>query len=105
MCGTIHLGTNKLEIDCELADPFWWRHPDPVIDLTRLVLDNPEAGPRPEPWKVELTQIGQILATVGHFRNADLADRLGHVVAEAGNDIAEQAKVDIRFEWTPHATA
>lgn len=105
MCYTQKLLDRNFEVPCEDVDPLWWRHPDPVIDLTRLVLDRPDSGPRPEPWRIELTQIGQILETVGHFRNAELANRLGDVVAAAGNDIAEQAKVDIRFEWTGHAAA
>jgi len=102
MCGVIHLSGQRFEIDCQLVDPFWWRHPDPVIDLTRLTLDHPAAGVHPEPWKVELTKIGEILATVGNFRDAELANRLGDVVAEAGNSIARQAEVDIQFEWTAH---
>jgi hypothetical protein len=102
MCGVIHLGGTRFEIDCLLVDPFWWRHPDPPIDLTRFTLDQPSAGPRPEPWKIELTKIGEMLATVGQFRDAELSNRLGNAVSEAGNSIAEQAEANVRFEWTPH---
>jgi hypothetical protein len=107
MCIVYHLGGLKLRVDCEFIDPDWWRHPDPLIDLTRFDLgeDNAATGPRPEPFKVELTKIGDVLFTAGNLRDADHADRLGTVAAEIGNSIAEQAKVDVKLEWTSHQNA
>jgi hypothetical protein len=43
-----------------------------------------------------------MLATVGQSQDAELSNRLGNVVSEAGNSIAEQAQAKVRFEWTPH---
>jgi hypothetical protein len=101
MCGIYHLPGGALVVDCQIVDPFWWRHPDPPIDFTRFTFDRPEAE-RPEPWKIELTKIGEMLAAVGQFRDAELSNRLGSVIAEAGNSIAQEADVDVRFEWTAH---
>lgn len=103
MCGVLHLGGHRFEIYCEFIDPDWWR-PGPPIDLTRFTL-GVETGPRPGPWRAELTKVGEILATAGHLRDADLANRLGDVAAEIGNSIAEQAQADVRFSWPPHDSA
>ena len=100
MCGIIHLGDKQIEIECQVFDPCWWRHPDPVIDLTRIKLDTDSVGPKPESWRAELTKIGGMLATAGRFRDAQQANRLGNIIAEVGNCIAEQAEISVRFEWT-----
>ena len=105
MCGIHHILGNKFEVYCEIIDPFWWRNPDPVVDFTRLVLDRPEYGAQPEPWRGELTEISRILTTASQFEDKALGDRLGNVAAEIGNAIAERASVNIGFEWASHDSA
>jgi hypothetical protein len=51
-------------------DPFWWRHPDPVIDSTRIKLNKDDTGPSPEPRRAELTKLDGILAAVGNFKDS-----------------------------------
>ncbi|MEV8441284.1 hypothetical protein AB0425_28230 [Actinosynnema sp. NPDC051121] len=103
MCGIIHLGGQVIEIFCHEIDPDWWRHPWPPVDLTQIGWDGEAGGPQPDPWRVELTKLGDVLATAGHLRDAEQADRLGAVVVEVGNAIAEQARANVRFEWASHA--
>lgn len=105
MCGVHYLGGQRFEIFCELIDPFWWKHPDPVIDFSRLVFDRLQDGPHVDPWRGELTEISRILGTAVAFQDRELGDRLGSVAAELGNAIAERAGVDARFEWTTHEAA
>ena len=102
MCGIYKLGDKFIEIHCEIIDPFWWKHPDPVIDFTRLVFDRPIEGPHPEPWRGELTEISRIITTAAYFENSQLRDQLGSVAAEIGNAIAERAGIDVRLEWSSH---
>ena len=103
MCGVFRLQDRSFEIDCMLVDPDWWRHPDPPIDLTRIRFetDGPVAV-GPAAWKVELTTIGAMMANVAHLRDGQLADRLGGVLAETGNQIAAAAGADVGFDWTAH---
>jgi hypothetical protein len=58
--------------------------------------------PSAPPARTSPTKIGEIVATVGQFQDAELSNRLGNVVSQAGNSIAEQAQAKVRFEWTPH---
>jgi hypothetical protein len=106
MCGTILLlGSMRLEVPCLIVEQWWRRPPDPgwPIDWNLIELGREDLrGPRPEPWRAELTRIGGILVAAGQLREHHLADRLGRVTAEIGNAVAEQAEVDVRFEWTVH---
>ena len=104
MCGVTYIDGQRLEIDCEVHDPVWWKNPCPVFDFTRLTLDRPIPGSGPERWRAELTEISRILTAVSQFEDTNLSDRLGTAVAEVGNSIAEQAQVDVRFEWSAHNT-
>lgn len=105
MCGHIVLFGQDIWIDCEVRRE-WWYDPGPLLDLRRLKLRPEEvSGPHPEPWKVELTKIIQILDSVGQIESdSALASRLGSTVAEAGNAIAQRAEVDIQFMWEEHKT-
>ena len=102
MCGVIYLGDRRVEIPCLVLDPLWWRHPWPPIDFTQIGLGEDTAGPLPEPWKVELTKLGEMLAAAGRFRDDGQAGRLGAVIVEVGNAIAEQERAEVRFEWAAH---
>lgn len=99
MCGVVTIFGKPLEIDCEFIDPDWWR-PWPPIDFTRFKfpVDSP-SGPQPDPWKAELTKITEILAVAHRFSDRDLSDRLANVAVEIGNNIAERAQIDVKFEW------
>jgi hypothetical protein len=102
MCGSIIIGSHSLNVDCFLIDPYWWLHPWPPIDLTQF--DFAELAPAGEDrtWKVELTQIGNILSTAAHLSDRELGRRLGSTAAEIGNSIAGQAQVKIAFDWVEH---
>lgn len=69
MRGIVAIDGHRHEIYSKVIDPFWWRHPDPVFDFTRLVLDRPENGPQPEPWRGELAEMSRILTTATHDSN------------------------------------
>ena len=103
MCGRIIIFGREIWIDCEIRRE-WWYDPGPLIDFRRLKFGADDVtGPHPEPWKVELTKIVQILDTVGQLESdSELASRLGTAVAEVANEIAGRAEVDIHFEWESH---
>jgi hypothetical protein len=92
MCGVIRLGDQTIEIDCRVElEP--WRHPWPPIDWIQVQLeaDRP-TGPSPVPWQVNLTRIGQVLATAGRLENAELADRLGELPLKLEIGLPRQPK-------------
>jgi len=99
MCGAVIINGHRFDFDCEYVDPDW-RDPRPVIDFTRFkfAVDS-VSGPRPEPWKSELTKITEVLAVAHLFSDRDLSDRLANVVVDIGNSIAERAQVDVKFGW------
>jgi hypothetical protein len=103
MCGVYHIGNQRFDVYCEIIDPFWWKHPDPFIDFSRVVFDRPIEAGNLETWRGELTEISRIIANAGYFEDKQLGDRLGEVAAEMGNVIAERAAVDVRIEWSAHA--
>jgi hypothetical protein len=104
MCGYVKLGPNGREffIDCILVE-FPWHHPWPPIDFTRISFENTHGGPRPEPWKVELTNVVQILSLAGQFKDTHLADRMAKLAVEAGNSIAKEAGIELEVGWEAHA--
>ena len=99
MCGAVFISGQRLDIDCLLIDPDWWR-PVPPIDFTRFkfAVDAPSSA-HPDPWKAELTKITEILSVAHRFSDRDLSDRLANAAVEIGNNIAERAQVDVKFEW------
>jgi hypothetical protein len=104
MCGYSRLpGGSTIWIDCILVE-FPWHHPWPPVDFTRISLENLHvAGPSPEPWKVELTAITQMLSLAGQLRDTDQANRIAETAVEAGNAISKEAGIDIEFGWDAHA--
>ena len=44
-------------------------------------------------------KITEILAVAHRFSPRDLSDRLANVAVEIGNNIAERAQIDVKFEW------
>jgi len=102
MCGTIVLFGREIFIPCLVQKPeFHWRpDPDPLIDFTRMRFRRDELqGPLPDPWKIELTAVAQMLELAGRFENLDMAEKLGSVIAEVGTEIAARAEVDVQFGW------
>lgn len=103
MCGRIVIFGRDVWIDCQIRRE-WWYDPGPLIDFRRLKFRVEEVtGPSPDPWKVDLTKIVQILEALGHFESdGEFASRIGEAVADAGNEIARRAEVDIQFSWESH---
>lgn len=103
MCGTIQLGAQKVYIDCLAPDLDVWKRHLPPIDWTTVRLGDTEVrGPSPEPWRGDLTRVGDVLSIAGQLEDRELAGRLGLVAAEVGNRIVERLPIDVRFEWVGH---
>lgn len=102
MCGHVVIMGQDIWIDCEVNRE-WWHDPGPLIDFRWLKFKDEATGPHPEPWKVELTRIVQILDAVGQLNiDRDTASQLGMMAADAGNAIARSADLEIQFTWEDH---
>lgn len=104
MCGHVVVAGRDIWIDCEIRRE-WWYDPGPLIDFRRLKFGAGEvAGPQPEPWRVDLTRIVQMLEMASQFEDPELAAHVGKMVAKAGTQIAERSEVDLQFDWDSHET-
>jgi hypothetical protein len=103
MCGRLTIMGHDIWIDCEVNRDWPPSDPGPLIDFTRLKFrEDLAGGPQPEPWRMELTRVVQMLDAASRFQDVDVATRLGTMIAEVGTQIARSADIDIQLTWEAH---